>query len=146
MGRRGESNFKLIRQGEESHSNQWDPLREFLGTLLWGINSLQHRFYKNKILRIDTSSWELKIRFYIWFHLLKILWFDLRFGKILKYNSRLDPSIENLRFDSMFDANSTCLEILFEDIWVECSNIKNLTIRESYDLTKTKSVTVTALL
>ena len=34
-----------IRQGKESHSNQWDPRKEFLGTLLWGI----------KILRIFLS-------------------------------------------------------------------------------------------
>ena len=27
----------MRKQGKESHSNQWDPLREFKGTLLWGI-------------------------------------------------------------------------------------------------------------
>ena len=37
MGRRGGKILKLIRQGKESHSNQWDYRREFLGTLFWGI-------------------------------------------------------------------------------------------------------------
>ena len=33
--------FKFIKQGQESHSNHWDPFREYVGTLLWGITPLK---------------------------------------------------------------------------------------------------------